>query len=297
MKYVPLECKSALHCVKRNPAFKWDLNIYRGCEHGCRYCFAIYSHDYLNDGHFFETVYYKKNIIQVLEKELSSAKWKKDVISIGGVTDSYQPIEKELGLMRDVLKLMIKYRNPIIISTKSTLILRDLDLLTELAKYVPVHVAFTITTIDEKVRSSLEPFGSPSLDRFKALARIKKTGATIGVHIMPIIPYVTDNCQNLEGIYALASKIQADYVLPGMLYLRGKTRPFFFSYVSKNYPSVYQKLQTLYQSKEHKMHYKKGLYAYIASLEKKYHLSSDFKKNLKLYQKIPSCEQLSLFKS
>lgn len=295
MKYVPLKCKSAFHCVKRNTAFKWDLNIYRGCEHGCKYCFAIYSHDYLNDGHFFETVYYKENIEEIIEKELFSPKWKRGVVSIGGVTDSYQPIEKELGLMRKVLRLMIKYKNPIIISTKSTLILRDLDLIEELAKVTSVNIAFTITTVDENLRTVLEPGGSPSIDRFRALAKIKKTGASIGVHIMPIIPYLTDNRFNLEKIYMLSSKIGVDYILPGLLYLRGKTKPCFLRFIENYNISAYQKLQKLFQSIEYKNEYKKGLYAYIHRLEKKYHMTSNFKKKLKIYHADASCEQLSFF--
>lgn len=92
----------------------WDLNIYRGCEHGCRYCYALYSHDYLNDSdrRFFDRVYYKSNIAQVLEKELSAKSWKHEAVNIGGVTDSYQPLEEQLQIMPEILKVLIKHKTP-----------------------------------------------------------------------------------------------------------------------------------------------------------------------------------------
>ena len=192
MNTIELKSNTALNKLKRRVPYGWDLNIYRGCIHGCKYCYAMYSHDYLKDNNFFDTVYYKSNIIELLESELSSLNWKKEVINIGGVTDSYQPAEKELGLTREVLKLMIKYKNPIIISTKSDLILRDIDLINELSNITYVNIAFTITTMDEDIRCKLEPNSSPSIDRFKALKELKKTNAVLGVHIMPIIPNLTD---------------------------------------------------------------------------------------------------------
>lgn len=109
--------------------YHWDLNIYRGCEHNCEYCFAMYTHQYIEDTDFFHHIYVKKNIVEQLEKKLSSPSWKKEIINLGGVTDNYQPAEKSFQLMPEILKLMIRYKNPIIISTKSTLILRDLELI------------------------------------------------------------------------------------------------------------------------------------------------------------------------
>jgi DNA repair photolyase len=206
MEYVELSVSSALNKLKRRIPYSYDLNIYRGCEHGCKYCYAIYSHDYLNDGNFFDRVYYKKNILEPLEKELSSPNWKREIVNIGGVTDSYQPIEKELQIMPEVLKLMIKYKTPIIISTKSDLILRDIDLINELSKITYVNIACTITTMDESIREKLEPNSSPSINRFKVLKKFKeKTNASIGVHIMPIIPYLTDSYENLDEIYKYSS--------------------------------------------------------------------------------------------
>lgn len=295
MNYQPLDNKSAMHHIKKpRLPYSWDLNIYRGCEHGCKYCFAIYSHDYLEDANYFGTVYYKKNILEALEKELSSPKWKGEVVNIGGITDSYQPIERELQIMPEVLKLMIKYKTPIIISTKSDLILRDIELIKELSNIVTVNIAFTITALDERVRTFLEPNGSPSKNRFLALKELhEKTNAVLGVHLMPIVPYLTDNRYNLEQIYKLSSKIGVDYVLPGTLYLRGKTRTYFMNAIKEFNGSRYQKIKELYQKGGAGKEYKIGLYHFIHELERKYNITSNYMKTIT--EKDKSLKQLSLF--
>lgn len=273
MKYQELMAKSALNKVKGRFPFKWDLNIYRGCQHGCIYCYAIYSHKYLNDANYFETIFYKKNILACLEKELSSPNWKHEIVNIGGVCDSYQPLEEKLQLMPEVLKLMIKYQTPIIISTKSSLILRDLDLIKELSKIVYVNIACTIITVDDSLRETIEPGSSPIVERFRVIDQIKKhTKASAGVHIMPIIPYLTDQYGNLNGLYKMASKVNADYVLPGILYLRGQTRMHFFTMIKKHDYGLYKKISSLYYQKEDFNTYKKNIYTTINQLKKQYNL-------------------------
>lgn len=278
MEYIELDNKTALHKVSGSFPFKWDLNIYRGCNHGCRYCYALYSHSYLDNDDYFGSIYFKKNIISCLEKEISSPKWKGEVINLGGVCDSYQKAEEDLKIMPEILKLMIKYKNPIIISTKSNLILRDIELIDELSKVAPVNIAFTITTVDESIRKELEPNASPSIERFKALYQLKKTNAVLGVHIMPIIPYVTDNSKNLEKIYELSNRVGVDYVLPGMLYLRGKTRPYFLKFLKDLNVSVYDRLNKLYYNKDLKKEYRTNLYKRIDEYKRKYNLSSNYMK-------------------
>ena len=279
MEYVAMDCKSAMNTVNGGFPYKKDLNVYRGCEHGCKYCFAIYSHDYLADSDYFGRVYYKKQIIECLEKELSSPKWKKQVINLGGIADTYQPIEKELKIIPEILKLMIKYKNPIIISTKSKLILRDIDLINELSKLATVNIAFTITTADEELRKHLEPGASSSIERFKALNEIKqKTNAITGVHIMPIIPFLTDDFDSLNAIYRTASKVKADYVLPGTLYLRGKTRPYFLDFVKTYDIKKYYKIKELYTVPGALKEYKNAIYEKIFALEKRYNITRNYMK-------------------
>lgn len=282
MIYKEKECKSALNKIKKPMLpYHYDLNIYRGCEHGCEYCFAMYTHAYLDEPEYFKTIYYKKNIVEVLEKELASPKWKKEVINIGGITDAYQPIEKKLGLTREVLKLMVKYKNPIIISTKSDLILRDIDLIKELSEEVCVNIACTITEMDETIRQKIEPGAVSSLRRFKALKRIKEeTNAVVGVHLMPAIPFLSCSPSNLKEIYRLAKKVNANYILPGTLYLRGKTRQNFLDFFRKNYPQFYPSLQKIYNNKEVKLEFKKKFHTIIHDLEKEYGITSNYKKEI-----------------
>lgn len=276
MKYIGLDNKSALNRLRRKIPYGWDLNIYRGCEHGCKYCYAMYSHDYLNDGNFFDAVYYKKNILETLEKELSSPNWKREVVNIGGVTDSYQPIEKELKIMPEVLKLMIKHRTPVIISTKSDLVLRDIDLIDELSKITYVNIAFTVTTMDENIREKLEPNASTSIKRFEALRQLRRTNASLGIHLMPIIPYLTDSYENLESIYKLAAEVKVDYVLPGTLYLRGKTKPYFLDFINKYDISIYNKIKQLYLKGGAGIEYKDALYKKVNEIKTRYNISSNY---------------------
>ena len=125
-----ISCKSAVNKVGGMP-YSMDLNIYRGCGHGCRYCFALYSHDYLEAGDFYRDIFVKKNVVEVLERELRNPKVNCGVINIGGVTDSYQPAEAEKRLMPEIWRLMIRHKTPVCISTKSDLILRDIDLISD----------------------------------------------------------------------------------------------------------------------------------------------------------------------
>lgn len=282
LKYQALEAKSALNKVSGRFPFKWDLNIYRGCQHGCIYCYAIYSHKYLDSDDYFGTIYYKKNILACLEKELSSPKWKHELVNIGGVCDSYQPLEAKLQIMPEILKLMIKYKTPIIISTKSSLILRDIDLINELSKITYVNIACTIITIDDDLRKIIEPGSSTIVERFKVIDQIKKrTKANAGIHIMPIIPYLTDQPGNLKGLYKMASKVNADYVLPGTLYLRGQTKPYFLNNIKKYDYDLYQKIAPLYYQKGALKAYKPIIYKTINDLRNKYNLPTEVKENPK----------------
>lgn len=160
-----ITARQALNHVGGDP-YDYDLNIYRGCAHRCRYCFAIYSQEFLKpqagETNFFEDIFIKDNIVELLERRLASPHWTGAVINIGGVTDSYQPVEAREKRMPEILRLMIRYRNPITISTKSVLMLRDLDLFDELSRLTYVGIASTVTTLDEPVRRVIEPGAAPS---------------------------------------------------------------------------------------------------------------------------------------
>lgn len=295
VNYKEITCSAALNKLKRRVPYSWDLNIYRGCEHGCKYCYAIYSHQYLGSDDYFSDIYVKNNIVEQLERQLSSTSWKREVVNIGGVTDSYQPIEKQYKLMPEILRLMIKYKTPCIISTKSDLILRDYELIAELSSITYVNVAATVTCMDENIRKRIEPNSAPSLKRFAMLKEFSKTNASTGLHFMPIIPFLTDEYENIDSLYSNAADSHVDYVLPGVLYLRGKTREVFFDFIKREFMHIYEPLQQLYKTGGAGKEYKDKLYLTVNELKEKHGLSSSYSRPMKEKMKQISGEQLSLF--
>lgn len=319
VQYIPITCKTAIHPVNGGFPYKSDLNIYRGCENGCKYCFAIYSHKYMkpeegskkelqrteeeskiklqktkeeskgelqktgnisidSSAGYYDQIYVKTNVAAQLDKELSRPNRRKQVINIGGVCDSYQQAEFEYELMPDILKVMIKHKNPIIISTKSDLILRDFDLIDELSKHAFVNIAATITTTDESLREKIEPGAVSTKRRFDMLEKFKKTDATIGVHTMPVLPFLTDTSENLESIFSKTKKIGAEYIIVQPLYLRSQTRKTYFEFIKTEFPEHLEGMKQLYKTGSLDKEYKKDFYKMMNPLLKKYELSTDYMK-------------------
>ena len=279
--YIEAECKSALHELKRKIPYGWDLNIYRGCQHACQYCYAMYSHQYTGTEDFFNDIHVKTNIHEILEKELAASSWKREIVNIGGVTDAYQQAEATYQLMPDILKLMIKYKTPIIISSKSDLILRDFDLIASLSRVACVNIAQTITCMQEETRQLIEPGSSPSEQRFAVLKEFKKTNACTGLHFMPIIPTITDSEDNIEELFASAEAAGVDYALPGTLYLRGTTRKHFLEFIRTDFPDHYEQMLSIYQKGGADKTYKDTLYERVNRLRAKYNLSSSYMQPLR----------------
>jgi DNA repair photolyase len=232
------------------------------------------SHQYLGSNDFFNEIYAKTNIAEVLEKELCSPSWKRETVNIGGVTDSYQPAEARYKLMPDILRLLIKYKTPAIISTKSKLILRDYDLIDELSRLTYINIASTITVMDESVREKIEPGSSKTSERFEILREFRKTNASTGLHLMPIIPYLTDSEQNFDPMFKTAGECKVHYVLAGTLYLRGASRQAFFDFSQKEFPNEHEKLRLLYKAGGADKSYKAELYEKVNRLREKYGISN-----------------------
>lgn len=287
-----IDCKYALNRIKNNRLpFKRDLNIFRWCQHWCKYCYAIYTHKYLNNSNFFEDINIKDNIIDNLDKQLSKKSWKKEIINIWWITDSYQPIEKKYWLMKDILKIMIKHSNPIIISTKSDLILRDMELIEKLAQKTYVNIAFTITTCDESIRKHIEPHGATTQNRFNALKEIKKTKAVTGVHLMPILPYITDSEINIDEIFLKSKHLDIDYLITWILYLRWKTKNYYLDFIYNNFPNLASKYKDLYQKWSANIEYKSNTHQIIKKIRNKYWVNNNYSKFIPKFKSI----QPSLF--
>ncbi len=240
--------KTVIH--KHNKAFPvlHDLNPYRGCTIGCKYCFAQYSHYYVDMDNFFRDIIVKTNVSECLDRELNKKKKRKQQIKIGGVTDAYQHIEKKYLLMPKLLRIFQKYRVPIFLSTKSDLILRDFDLIKKLAKVTDVDIAVSISCFDEKNAKIFEPGAASPIKRIEALSKFSSICRSVSVLNMPIIPYISDSYNELDSLFEASKKINVDNLISYPLHLRSwKVKNDFFEIVKNNFPNVANKFIDLYK--------------------------------------------------
>ena len=262
-----MQCRSALHFHNSKwLPYRYDINVYRGCSHRCIYCYAQYSHEYIDGGNFFGDIYAKTNIADVLKSELAA--FVPEPVNLGGVCDSYQHAERDLKLTRGVLEQLAKHNVPIVFSTKSTLVLRDIDLLKEMN----ARVAFTVTTMDETVAKLIEPGAPPPKQRIAAAAELRENGIKTGIHMMPIIPYLTSGADSMEAVYRAAKNAGAGYVLAGGLNLKGSTRKGFFDSVRSAFPSEFSRIYDLYRDREEYRKYKEQLKSTLDKLRKMYRM-------------------------
>src|SRR3989454_11716100 len=176
--------------------FSASINPYRGCEHGCIYCFARPNHEYLgfSAGLDFETkILVKENAPALLRRELMSPKWEPQVIAVSGVTDAYQPIERKLQLTRRCLEVLAEFRNPVVIVTKNQLVTRDIDVLKELASFKAAAVCVSVTTLDAELARVMEPRTSTPANRLEAIHSLAEAGVPVRGLVAPIIPGLTDH--------------------------------------------------------------------------------------------------------
>lgn len=176
--------------------FETSLNPYRGCEHGCVYCYARPTHEYfgLSSGWDFESkIFVKLEAAALLRKELSHPKWRPQVIVMSGVTDCYQPFEKKFTITRQCLEVLLDFRNPVGIITKNKLVTRDIDIFKQMASYDGVAVTVSVTSLDAKVARAMEPRASTPVNRLKAIEELAKAGIPVTVNVAPIVPGLTDH--------------------------------------------------------------------------------------------------------
>lgn len=265
-----VQCRSALHFHNSKwLPFKYDINVYRGCAHRCIYCYALYSHEYIEGGSFYNEIYAKVNVADALKRDLPG--FSREQVNLGGVTDSYQPAERECRLMPRVLELLARYEVPVSMCTKSALILRDIDLLKRLNEAGGLMCAFTVTTMDKAAAKLLEPGAPPPRERIEALKEIKKQGITCGLHLMPIIPYITSGEHNIEALFSAAKEVGADYVLTGALALKNKN---FFESVKQSFPAEYRRIREIYKDKKAYAEYRSDLAETIERVRKRYGMPS-----------------------
>ncbi|PKM64278.1 MAG: radical SAM protein [Firmicutes bacterium HGW-Firmicutes-20] len=216
----------------------YNLNIYKGCSHGCIYCDSR-SECYRIDN--FDEVKAKENALLILEKELKT-KRKKGVIGSGAMSDPYNPQERIHQLTRKSLILIDKYQFGVSLTTKSSLIERDLDILLEIKKHSAVLVLMTITTADDLLASMIEPGASKTSERFETLRKLSSANIATGILMMPILPFINDTEENVSSIISKASQCGVRYIYPAFgVTLRQNQRDYYFEQLDKKFPGIKQK--------------------------------------------------------
>jgi DNA repair photolyase len=239
--------------------FDWTINPYRGCEFGCKYCYARYTHEFLglDDGQLFERkIYAKQQAARILKQELR--RHREGSIAIGTSTDPYQPAERRFEVSRSILEVFAAGRGrSLSITTKSDLIVRDIGLLDVIGRRNMLHVNMTVTTTDPELARKLEPRAPRPALRLEAVRRLAERGISAGVFANPIMPLLTDSLENLDKLAIEAERAGARYFGGGTLFLMPCAQSQFFPFLEKEFPSLLQRYRERYTQQP----YLRGEYA------------------------------------
>jgi DNA repair photolyase len=237
------------HNQSPDVGFDTSLNPYRGCEHGCSYCYARPTHEYLgfSAGLDFETrILVKQDAPGLLRAALASPRWTPRVVAIGAVTDPYQPIERKIRLTRRCLEVFAEFRNPVAIVTKSALVTRDVDLLAEMADHEAAAVQVSVTTLDDGLRRALEPRTASPQRRLEAIEALAKAGVPVGVMVAPVIPGLTD--PEIPAIVDAAARAGARQASLIVLRLPHGVKELFESWLERHCPGCKSKVLSRIQA-------------------------------------------------
>jgi DNA repair photolyase len=235
--------------VSPDVGFDASLNPYRGCEHGCAYCYARPTHEYLgfSAGLDFETkILVKSDAPELLRQELASQRWEPQVLALSGVTDPYQPVERKLRLTRRCLEVLVEARNPVMVITKNHLVTRDTDLLERLARYDAAGVGVSITTLDRSLQRRMEPRTSSPDRRLAAITRLSEAGVPVRVMVAPVIPGLTDH--ELPAILRAAAAAGAHRAAYILLRLPLAVGPLFEDWLGRHFPDRVDKVMNRLRS-------------------------------------------------
>jgi len=251
--YFELKAKSILNrCSNTRMPFYWTINPYRGCELACKYCYARYTHEYMGmeDGEEFERkIYSKKDASRVLDGELTTAKLRNRPVAIGTATDPYQPAERRFFTTRSLLEVLaMRPGIALSITTKSDLVVRDIDLLKQIQKQGSVHVNISITTAKSRLARLLEPKAPTPTRRLAAVATLAEQGIPVGVFIMPVIPLLTDDGEGLNEIAKQAKAAGAGYLGARPLFLMPSAKKVFLPFIEEKFPSLLGSYRKLFGS-------------------------------------------------
>jgi DNA repair photolyase len=248
-EYVETTCKSAINRVQGMPYLKWSLNPYGGCVHKCRFCFAVQYRVVADQGttqDFGTRLFIKKNLLDVLARELKRPGLHGEHITLGTATDPYQPVEGRYRLTRGALALLRDHGNPVSLLTKSPMIVRDVDLLAEIARQTSAEVFFSITTVDLDLWRTVEPGTANPFHRLRAMRTLRQAGVPAGVMMAPVLPGLTDSVASIEAVAAAARDHQAAYFSATALRLAPHVKEFYLGFVGDEYPDLLPRYQRAY---------------------------------------------------
>lgn len=273
-RYQEVTCRSALNPVKGMP-FNWTLNPYRGCTHGCHYCFARRYQTQFElgpDDHFSTVIFVKVNLVEVLRKELDKPSWAREQVAVGTATDPYQPIEGHYKLTRRSLEVLLAGRTPIGLVTKGPMVVRDAQILAELGRQTGCTVYMSVPTVDEDAWHALEPGTAPPLQRLRAVRQLRDAGVNAGVLMAPVVPGFTTQPARLEATMKAIADHGAAFVGANVLYLKGGTKDHFMGFLQKEFPHLVAPYDRLYAGAYAKNEYAKAVRAMVDVLQQRYDL-------------------------
>jgi DNA repair photolyase len=278
-EYFLLPVRSILnHCDSERVPFSWTVNPYRGCEFGCQYCYARYTHEYMElDGADFERkIYVKQEAGAIAGRDLASEKIHGEHIAIGTATDPYQPAEREYGATRAILEQMAARRGlSVSITTKSDQVLRDLDLLRRIAAHSSISVNLSITTLRTRLARMLEPRAPRPDLRMHAVRELRNAGISAGVFAMPLLPGITDRQQDLDALARAARDAGAQWFAAGVVFLMPSAQKQFFPFLDARFPKLARRYREWFSRSNYAPEtYRKEIATRVAALRKKYNLGA-----------------------
>lgn len=251
VEIVEQAARSVINPVKGMP-FKWSINPYRGCYHRCVFCYARRTHWFLDEdgvNRWGSRIFVKINAPAVVRREFARPGWRREYVAVGTVTDPYQPLEGRYRVTRGVLRACADFDTPVGIITRSPLVVRDVDVLQELAHNAGAAVSISIATLDEALAREIEPTVAPPRQRLRAVSRLAAAGINVNVALAPVIPHLTDAPESLDAVVRAARDAGAAKVWHNTLYLHDVTREAFFAYVRERKPHLAQRYERIYRGK------------------------------------------------
>lgn len=273
-RYQEVRCRSALNSVKGMP-FRWTLNPYRGCTHGCHYCFARRFHTRLeldSGDEFASVILVKTNIASVLGREVDHPSWSREQVALGTATDPYQPIEGHYKLTRACLVQLARGRTPVGLVTKGPMVVRDVDVLKDVARASACTVYMSVPTVDEDAWQALEPGTAPPLQRLRAVRTLVDAGVAAGVLMAPVVPGFSSAPAKLERTIKAIADHGARFVGCMVMHLEGGTRDHFMRFLARDFPALHPRLNRLYASKFAPEGYRAEVKAMVTLLQQRHGL-------------------------